>query len=89
MKANTVQKRIYPDHYEYSAFDIQELHTQLQSLGPIDAVLCTGKDLPKVGIDHLADIPLWAVDIELTVRVGMEPLQDRLERVIQEIGIDL
>ena len=88
LKANTLQKRIYPDHHEFSAFDIQELQAQIRSLGSIDAVLCTGKDLPKIGLDQLADIPLWAVDIELTVRVGIEPLQDRLEKVIQESGID-
>lgn len=54
--------RSFPDHHIYSPRDLAELEATARSAG-IDAVLCTQKDLVKIGLDRLGDRPLWAVQI--------------------------
>jgi hypothetical protein len=49
-------------------------------------MLCTGKDLVKISSDRLAELPLWAVDIELEFLTGQEAFEGRLQALLA--GID-
>jgi tetraacyldisaccharide 4'-kinase len=88
------EPRWFADHHHYTADDLQSLIQQAKrkdpNQRPIDGFLCTGKDLPKIGVDSLGGLPLWAVEIELAVGSGGEGLEDRLQPLAQSaLELDL
>jgi tetraacyldisaccharide 4'-kinase len=83
--ADIVASQTFPDHHAFTASDIQNLAETIRSNPAIEAVLCTGKDLAKIGVPTLGEVPLWMVEIELIVRSGMEALEDRLNTIVESI----
>jgi tetraacyldisaccharide 4'-kinase len=74
--------RTYPDHHPYSRDDVDRLRKWAGDL-PRDAVIATTqKDHVKLRLSDLADRPLWAVRIRLTVDTGREELERALARVV-------
>jgi tetraacyldisaccharide 4'-kinase len=73
--------REYPDHYAYQRDDVEELAQWAQQL-QVDALVCTCKDLVKLGIDQLGSTPLWALSIELELLAGQPQLEARLEQLV-------
>lgn len=73
--------REFPDHHAYRRSD-------LDALGPwaversADVLVCTHKDLVKIGLDRLADRPLWAVAIELQILQGQADFEARLRMLL-------
>lgn len=74
--------RELPDHFPYGAPALLELEGWLQEADGLSAVLCTRKDLVKIPRDQLANIPLWAVDVELEVTEGQAELENLLGKLI-------
>lgn len=72
--------REFPDHHRYSRDDIETL-TKWAAETDAEAVVCTHKDLVKIGLENLGGKPLWAL------RVGIEFLSDSapLERQLQAL----
>jgi tetraacyldisaccharide 4'-kinase len=70
--------REFPDHHAYARQDITSLHDWARRQS-IDAVLCTHKDLVKIGLDSLGGHPLWAVGVGLRFLSGRELLEARLQ----------
>jgi tetraacyldisaccharide 4'-kinase len=73
--------RTFPDHYNYTRADIEELDRWIRPLA-IDAVVCTQKDLVKISLESLGDRPLWAVEIGTQIVAGRDALDARLTRVL-------
>ncbi len=73
--------RAFRDHYHYSADDIHSLTAWAEGLGAA-AVVCTHKDLVKIGVDRLNSLPLWAVCVEFRFLGGQEAVERRLERLL-------
>jgi len=69
--------REFADHYRYTRADVDSLVTWADGL-EVEAVLCTDKDLVKLGIDQLGRQPLWAVTIALGFLTGQPELESRL-----------
>jgi tetraacyldisaccharide 4'-kinase len=76
--------RSFPDHHNYTRLDIEELEHWARTL-PVDAVLCTQKDLVKISLDRLGDRPLWALEIGTHVSAGAEALKARLEDALKRV----
>lgn len=70
----------FGDHYAYARADVDRLNAWAAALD-IQAVLCTHKDLVKLGIDELGGRPLRAVLVELEFLSGQAELEARLEAV--------
>jgi hypothetical protein len=51
----------------------------------VTAILCTHKDLVKVGIEQLGDCPLFALRIGLAINHGAEALTQQLEAIANSI----
>ncbi len=81
---HTVDFREFPDHFAYGRDDVQSLSEWAAEL-PVDAVLCTHKDLVKLGVDRLGGKPLWAVAIGLEIVVGQDAFERRLWKVLEKI----
>lgn len=64
-EADLVAFKPLADHAEFDQQTMNDLVGWLGTLGPIDWILCTHKDLVKVRADRLAGIDLFAVQIDL------------------------
>ncbi|HEX3999666.1 MAG TPA: tetraacyldisaccharide 4'-kinase [Pirellulales bacterium] len=69
--------REFPDHFSYRRDDIDSLSRWGAEL-PVEAIVCTHKDLVKIGLDQLGPRPLWAVVIGLAISAGRGELESRL-----------
>lgn len=76
-----VDFREFADHYRYSPADVDSLARWAEGLDVV-AVVCTHKDLVKLGAERLGRLPLWAVTIALEFLVGQEALEARLEELL-------
>jgi tetraacyldisaccharide 4'-kinase len=72
----------YPDHYAYSVADVESLGAWVRTLPAIKAVVCTDKDLVKMGVDRLGAVPLLALSIRIHVTRGLDELVGRLQSVL-------
>jgi tetraacyldisaccharide 4'-kinase len=82
--ADIVDFREFPDHHGYDRGDIESLTTWARGL-QVDTVLCTHKDLVKVGVEHLGDVPLFALCIGMAIKQGTDALTKRLEAVASSV----
>ena len=73
--------REFPDHHAYGRANIDELAHWAETT-QADALLCTHKDLVKVGIDRLGGRPLWALSIGLELLSGQADLEAQLTSLL-------
>lgn len=73
--------REFPDHHPYDRSDCESLARWAERL-EVTAVLCTHKDLVKLGVEGLGHRPLRAVRIGLEILTGQELLEARLAAVL-------
>ncbi len=73
--------RLFPDHHQYTRDDVQSLAAWAERLEAA-AVVCTHKDLVKIGADRLGSLPLWAVCVEFRFLTGQDAVEERLERLL-------
>jgi tetraacyldisaccharide 4'-kinase len=69
--------RIFPDHHDYVASDVESLAAWAQRLGA-DLVLTTQKDLVKLRCARLGPASLRAVKIGLEILTGDDVMEDAL-----------
>ena len=75
---NLIAWREFPDHHTYTREDVESL--KAWAVGA-DEVLCTRKDLVKLGVTTLGTVPLWAVSVQLSFLSGQSVLEAALEQV--------
>jgi len=70
--------REFPDHHNYTREDIESLNAWAAE-ADVEAVLCTHKDLVKIGVEQLGGKPLWAVRVGMEFIYGQELFEKHLE----------
>ena len=78
---SVVAFRIFPDHHPYTGADVADLTAWARSAGA-DLALTTQKDLVKLRAANLADVPLRALRIGLSVGEGRDLLESSLAALI-------
>jgi tetraacyldisaccharide 4'-kinase len=78
---HVVAFRAFPDHYAYMPTDLVELLAWHREL-PVDAVVCTQKDLVKIDKPSIGRCPLWAVEIGAKIVAGEDALVKRLSSLL-------
>jgi len=73
--------REFADHHRYTRADVDSLADWADQLD-VAAVVCTQKDLVKLGAAELGRWPLWGVAIGLEFLAGRTELEASLERLI-------
>lgn len=73
----------FPDHHHYSAADLHRIHRQAEAQ-QAEILLTTRKDLVKIRRDCIGNLPLWALDIELTFLDAPEFLTGLLRTILPE-----
>lgn len=79
--------RAFPDHHNYTRDNITNLAEQAKAAG-VAALVCTHKDLVKIGTDTLGGVPLWAVRIGLEILQGEEALTAALDKAVASVPQD-
>ncbi len=77
--------REFPDHYGYQREDIDALSSWVAGLEGVEAILCTQKDLVKLGVERLGPWPLWALNIGIAVTHGEKELVRLLESTVERV----
>lgn len=77
----------FADHHAYTRADVEGLERSAAEASA-DQVVCTHKDLVKVGVATLGDRPLRAVAIEAEITVGAEELRARLADIAKQAPAD-
>ncbi|MGP0066369.1 MAG: tetraacyldisaccharide 4'-kinase [Isosphaeraceae bacterium] len=75
--------RIYPDHHDYSAADVDDLQRWARDVGA-NLVLTTQKDLVKLRAGTLGSSPLRALRIGLEILAGEDVMEDALTRLLKD-----
>ncbi len=78
---NLVGWREFPDHHHYSRAESEDL-ARWGNAQQVDILLCTQKDLVKLNVAALGNIPLRAIQIEMEFLNGQNALEARLEPLV-------
>jgi tetraacyldisaccharide 4'-kinase len=78
--------REFADHHAYTKADLLWL-AEWARQAQVTAVLCTHKDLVKIGLDRLGDKPLAAVRVALEFTAGQSVLEAKLGEVIAAAAV--
>lgn len=81
--ARVIAFREFADHYRYARADVESLDAWARGLEAA-AVVCTQKDLVKLGIDRLGGQPLWAVAVDIEFLQGKQELESLLARLLPQ-----
>jgi len=74
--------REFPDHHDYVRSDVASLADWAGRLD-VEAVVCTCKDLVKLGIPEIGGRPLWAVNVGIDFLTGQGDLETELGRLLE------
>lgn len=75
--------REFPDHHRFDHADIDSL-AAWAAASDAQAVVCTHKDLVKITVERLGELPLWALTVGLEVLAGKELLEQRLQSLLSK-----
>jgi tetraacyldisaccharide 4'-kinase len=75
--------RIFPDHHDYTASDVDSLERWASDLRA-NLVLTTQKDLVKLRSSSLGPVPLRAIRIGLEMAAGEDVMDDALARLLRD-----
>lgn len=76
---------IFPDHYHYQRADLEQIGRSAKACGAT-AILCSHKDLVKVGANRLEGIPVYAVLIEIEFLSGQAEIQAHLAGLTNQVS---
>lgn len=84
---DVVAMKEFPDHHRYQRDDIEALTQWAQQTGAI-AVVCTAKDLVKIGVESLGSLPLRALTIGMQFLEGQSQFEAQLAHLAQTVADD-
>ncbi len=71
----------FPDHHGYPEQDLERLG-ELAAKLDAEAIVCTQKDLVKIGVTQLAGIPLYALVIDIEFLVGEAAFVEKITSLL-------
>lgn len=80
---NVTDSMNFPDHHEFSRDDISRIGNAAKD-SKAAVIVCTHKDLVKIGVDAIEGIPVHAVLIEIEFLSGLEKLKEAIEAVAEQ-----
>lgn len=79
-----IGQRAFPDHHAYSPEELKELATEAKRL-QARALVCSHKDLVKIGRSQLGELPLYALLIDIRFQSGEESLLAAVEACLPQM----
>lgn len=77
------QTEIFPDHHPFGRADIEKLQRTVEELENA-ALVCTRKDLVKVGVPHIGPHAVWALQIGIEFLSGEDALLQAVRETVGE-----
>tara|TARA_B100000945_G_C20402197_1_gene607963 strand:+ start:854 stop:1765 length:912 start_codon:yes stop_codon:yes gene_type:complete len=77
----------FEDHHRYDRDDIQQILSKAEDISA-EAIICTMKDLVKIQVDRLGNIPLWALSVGTEPTDGQELLVQELVKIVELVKLD-
>jgi tetraacyldisaccharide 4'-kinase len=81
-RAQIVAWREFPDHHHYSPEDLDQIRAAAEAAGA-GQLICTHKDLVKIGAEAVGDEALLALKIEMEFTGGIEALEKKLQNLLE------
>lgn len=86
LNSHLVATRAFPDHHPFPMESIQAIRQTMKDCATRPTMMvCTGKDIAKIGVTELDSVPVFALDIELSVIAGWEAFEDRLKSILAKV----
>ena len=76
--------KVFPDHHRYTRDDVEKLKLWATELRAT-SIVTTQKDLVKLELPAVGQIPLWAAEISTEIHFGQEVLEARFEAVLKAV----
>lgn len=76
-----IAQKNFADHHGYTREELSEIG-KLASNQNADAIVCTHKDLVKVGVNRLGGVPVYALVIDIEFEYGQDELHTLIENAI-------
>lgn len=89
--ATIVATQLYPDHHAYQRDDIESMKKWMATLRqeyPSILLMTTRKDLVKLNIQRLAQVEVWALEIQIEFQTGESEIIGLLESCLQNCPAD-
>jgi tetraacyldisaccharide 4'-kinase len=82
-----IELREFPDHHHFSREDLEQLEAKAKE-ERAELLICTHKDLVKIGVTSFGGVPLYALRIGLKFLAGEEKLLAKLRPLLELIPPD-
>jgi tetraacyldisaccharide 4'-kinase len=80
--------RAFPDHFSYQRDDVESIADWARE-NQVEALVCTRKDLVKLGVDRIGGIPLWALTIGVEVNDDdRKTIEAKLREIVESVDRD-
>lgn len=79
--ANLVGHEVFDDHHRFDRQDFERIGAAAKQAGA-KQIVCTHKDLVKVGVDRIAGVPVHAALIEVEFPSGLAAVENALAAVL-------
>ena len=76
---------VFPDHHRYCREDLLQIGQSARACGAV-AIVCTHKDLVKIGTNQLEGIPVYAVLIEVEFVSGQSAIERCLDPLTTQVS---
>lgn len=73
--------RAFPDHHPYADTDLQSIAKWARS-AQAEAIVCTAKDIVKLQTDSLHGIPVWSLEVGLTLGQHQAAFEQQLAALL-------
>ena len=82
--ANLVGHEVFADHHRFEREDFERIGEEAKRAAA-EQIVCTHKDLVKVGVDRIAGLPVHAALIEVEIIAGLDSLKHALAATSLEV----
>ncbi len=82
LNLNVRAKLPFVDHHDYERQDVKKIG-ELAGRHKADAIICTHKDLVKVEVNQIQDVPVYALIIEVAFVSGEGELNNAIDEAIE------
>ena len=86
LSLNATGNVAFPDHHNYSRDDLSNIARLARESGA-SAIVCTHKDLVKVGCNRIEGLPIFALLIDIEFQSGQTELESKITSVVGDSGI--
>lgn len=76
---------VFADHHHYQRSDLEQIGESANACDAA-AIICTHKDLVKVGTNRLAGIPVYAILIDIEFISGQAEIEQSIDRLANQVS---